>query len=700
MKKYSSFLNLMYAIFAAIFIVSCVHDDKYDEPNLENYQCQDLTANMTIAQVKALHGSTTYVFPEVNPNDPTSEKILEGYVSSSDETGNIYKTIYIQDSPTNPTHGFTLSVDAVSTYTKFPQGTKLYIKLNGLAIGTYGGLVQLGVKDGAATGADAVSRIPESLVSKHIFRSCAEKVTMVPKVLKISEFAANQNLLGALIQIDDVEFTKRALCNTFAPDGTSVDRQIGAEGYNPANGNYTRVAVVRNSGFASFANEILPSGNGKFVGIFSKFNSKYQMYINRLADLEMTNFPRLDGLTESPCELNASQLTVKTVADVKALYTGTLTPIAGDFLLKAKVTANDETGNLFKYVYVEDATGGLRVNINKQDLFLDNRFKVGKEVHIKLKDMYVGSVNGEIQLGGLFNGNVGQVAEADIYKHFFDSKLPITQVVPTEKTIPQLTSADVGRWIKIRDVQFIDSELGKAYAPGGNTNRTLEDCSGNTIILRTSSFASFASNDIDGGKGDIYAILSVFNGTYQLWIPKQVHADFDNPRCDGTIYTPLPVIYSEAFASGGIGADWTAVSVTGSQVWNTSNQGNGSNYYAIMNGFSGGPKLNEDWLISKAISLVGKTKATVSFTSDVRDSGNPLEVYATESYTGDPATTVWVPLTANLDTNINAFGDWVGSGDLNLNAFLGKNVRIAFKYTSTTAAAATWEVDDFKVRAQ
>jgi hypothetical protein len=37
--------------------------------------------------------------------------------------------------------------------------------------------------------------------------------------------------------------------------------------------------------------------------------------------------------------------------------------------------------------------------------------------------------------------------------------------------------------------------------------------------------------------------------------------------------------------------------------------------------------------------------------------------------------------------------------NVNLSAFLGKNVRIAFKYTSTTSAA-TWEVDDFKIKGQ
>ena len=37
--------------------------------------------------------------------------------------------------------------------------------------------------------------------------------------------------------------------------------------------------VVRNSGYASFAADQLPSGNGTFIGILSKFNSDYQFLL-------------------------------------------------------------------------------------------------------------------------------------------------------------------------------------------------------------------------------------------------------------------------------------------------------------------------------------------------------------------------------------------------------------------------------------
>jgi hypothetical protein len=687
MKKYNSFFKILLLAFTALFFTGCVHDDKYEAPSSSGYQCADLVATLTIAQVKALHGSTRYVFPD------NSTDVMEGYVSSTDETGNIYKTIYIQDSPTNPTQGFTISVDAVSTYTKFPQGSKVYIKLKGLALGTYGGLVQLGIQDAKAiaTGTDAVSRIPEKMLPTSVFRSCTIRANIVPKVLTIATMSSNTALLGALIQLNDVEFTKLALCSNYAPDGLTVDRPIG-EGWNTGTSTYTSTAIVRNSGYASFANQLVPAGNGKFIGIFSKFNSTNQLYINKVADLaDMTHFPRKDGITSNPCVLDQTNLTVKTVAEVKQLISGTLTQITGDYLLKAKVTANDETGNLYKYIYIEDATGGIRVNINKLNLYQDARFRVGKDVYIKLKGLYIGDVNGELQLGQPFGAIVGQLDEAAVYKTFFDSNMPITPVVATERTITQLTTADVGRWVKIKDVQFIDGDLGKTYAPGAVTNRTLQDCSGKTVILRTSNFANFSGVEVDGGKGDLYAIVSIFNGTYQLWIPKLINANFNNPRCDGTVPQVFTPIFEDGFDTL---ANWTAVSVSGAQVWTTTTFGN-----PRPSAYMDGARLaNEDWLISKKISITGFNDAFVTFETDGRYTGNPLEIYITENYTGSPSTTTWTKLNAGFDSDLNAFAGFVSSGRVSLKSYLNKNVVFAFKYTSVAGASTTWEVDNFAVK--
>ena len=213
--------------------------------------------------------------------------------------------------------------------------------------------------------ANVFGRIPEKMVPTNIVKSCTEKAAIIPKVMTLAEVKpANDALVGALIQINNAEFHANTLCLQYAPDGTSADRGLTDPTHTAAT-----TKVARNSGYATFATKTLPSGNGKFVGILSKFRTTYQFYIVRDTDLEM-NGPRLDKKV-APCaaDPNASILTV---AQAKALYKSATNPtlIKDNATLTAKVTANDQTGNLFKYLYVEDATGGIRININMTDLCL------------------------------------------------------------------------------------------------------------------------------------------------------------------------------------------------------------------------------------------------------------------------------------------------------------------------------------------
>jgi len=418
MKKYFSIIRI-FILSLTVFLTSCVQDDVYSTPDLQG-KCQDLTPTKTIAEVKA-----AFALASTNNVTITEDIIIEGYVSSSDESGNVYKTIYLQDAPENPTQGLVVSVDAVSTYTSYPQGSKVYVKLKGLAMGTYGGVKQLGYMDNGT-----FDRIPEKMVPTSILKSCSAKATITPKVMTLADMKTDKDqYIGCLIKVENAEFDAKVLCSTYAPDGYTVDRQIN----DPTTTATTR--VVRNSGYASFANQKLPSGKGDFIGILSKYNSTYQLFINNVSDLsDMTHFPRKDAITADPCSIDATA-TAKTVADVKKLFTGSNYLIPDNIYIKGKVTANDETGNLYRYIYIEDATGGIRININKANtIYQDYRFKVGKNLIVKLKDLYIGKYNGEFQIGTLSGSTLGFIAEADIYKYLFDSNEPATSVTATEKT--------------------------------------------------------------------------------------------------------------------------------------------------------------------------------------------------------------------------------------------------------------------------
>ena len=685
MKKYFSIIRV-FIITLVVFLTGCVHDDEYASPDLNNNQCAN-DSYFTDPKNEFVKWTLLDLKNKAQNQPFTENAYVEGYVASSDESGNIYKYLYIQDSPSNPTQGLVVSANAVSLYARYPQGFKVYIKLKGLAMGTYGGIKQLGYYDATTS---TFGRIPEKLVFSSVVRSCTEKATMVPKEMTLASMGtANDQYLGCLIKVPNAEFDAKVLCSIYAPDGFTVDRQLN----DPTMSSTSR--IVRNSGFASFASQTLPSGKGDFIGIFSKYVTNsgivtYQLYINKVSDLSgMKNFPRKDGITADPCSFDTTTATLKSIADVKKLSTGSNVLISDNIYVKAKITANDETNNIYRFVYIEDGTGGIRVNINKaRTIYQDSRFKVGKTLIVKLKDLYVGKYNGEFQIGTLNGSSLGFIAEADVYKYLFDSNEGISTVTPTEIKISDITPDDVGKWVKIKNVQFADSELGNTYSG----NRTLVDCSGNKIIVRTNTQASFANAMLDSGKGDIYAVVSVFNGTYQLIVPFQYNADFEAQRCDGT----LPIyenIYSDGFTNL---ANWSTVNVLGTQTWATTTYGNP----APSAYFDGNRSPNEDWLISKkwAIPGNGYQKVYFSFETDGNYQGNPLEVYVTDNYTGDVNTTNWTKANANLDTDLAGFNGFVNSGLVDVSAFKGKDLIVAFKYTSVQGASTRWEVDNFAVK--
>ena len=109
---------------------------------------------------------------------------------------------------------------------------------------------------------------------------------------------------------------------------------------------------------------------------------------------------------------------------------------------------------------------------------------------------------------------------------------------------------------------------------------------------------------------------------------------------------------------------------------------------------------NEDWLISKPITLAGYKNYYLSFETDGRASvqSDQLEVYVTDNYTGSLDPKNWTKLNPTLDPDMSKFAPFVNSGKLDISNFAGKNVVVAFKYTSTDTASATWELDNVKVR--
>lgn len=146
---------------------------------------------------------------------------------------------------------------------------------------------------------------------------------------------------------------------------------------------------------------------------------------------------------------------------------------------------------------------------------------------------------------------------------------------------------------------------------------------------------------------------------------------------------------------------FTAVNVTGTQVWSHSAQ-----YGAVCSGFASGQSFaNEDWLISAPMDLTQMNNVKLNF-SHTRGNAAVMNIgvaqgwykaYATANYTGSTATTTWVELTG-LNQNVPNAWTYISSGALEIPAAAkSATTRIAFRYESAAGQSATWEIKNVKV---
>jgi hypothetical protein len=155
--------------------------------------------------------------------------------------------------------------------------------------------------------------------------------------------------------------------------------------------------------------------------------------------------------------------------------------------------------------------------------------------------------------------------------------------------------------------------------------------------------------------------------------------------------------FSETFETG-IGT-FTTQSVSGDQVWAFDAVGK----YMKVSGYISATQTNvanEDWLISPEIDLKDVTAAKLTFDYVTRYFANlstEATVWVSENYVdGLPATASWTQLTTPAFKNASSW-DLVSSGEISLTAYVGKKIKVAFKYVSTDAKAGTWEVKNFLV---
>lgn len=226
-----------------------------------------------------------------------------------------------------------------------------------------------------------------------------------------------------------------------------------------------------------------------------------------------------------------------TIAQLKALHDGfDITDITDDVIIEAVVTTNDEAGNFYKEIYVQDATGGIKIGLDFTEIY--NDYQEGRKLFIKCQNLKIDEFSGIYSLGPAVgdNGLLVRMPKVIADEHIFPGELNHF-VTPNVVTINEIDGDVLGTLVTLENVQFIDGELGGTYADADNQttlNRNLMDCNGNTIIMRNSGFASFAGVSLPTGNGSVTGIANQFFDDKQMFISDTDDVNMTAERCDGS----------------------------------------------------------------------------------------------------------------------------------------------------------------------
>ena len=364
---------------------------------------------------------------------------------------------------------------------------------------------------------------------------------------------------------------------------------------------------------------------------------------------------------------------VYTISEILALEPGTV--FNEDASVYGIITADEVSGNLYKAAFMQDRATGAAI-----ELYLNavSGVRIGDSVRIYLKDVTYAMYNNLPQLSNF---------EADGHIVILANNKPIQ---PALATIDEITQGKyLAGLVRLENVKF--TEQNTFADPTTYGNRTLIDPMNpsSNVIVRTSNYANFANDSLPQGVGNLTAIATVYNSTWQLIIRSARELEFDGYVPGGANDLPYCEFFASSFGS------YTTYDVKGAQHWEIDYS------TAKMTGYENSTNNeNEDWLISAKFSLenVSSASMTVSYIARYFNNVNEdVTVWVSSDYTsGDPNSANWEQIPASWveGSNWNDFA----TTTLDLSQFLGKKVCVAVKYLSNDTKAGTIEVQSICIQ--
>ncbi|MGI9547284.1 MAG: DUF5689 domain-containing protein, partial [Flavobacteriaceae bacterium] len=149
---------------------------------------------------------------------------------------------------------------------------------------------------------------------------------------------------------------------------------------------------------------------------------------------------------------------------------------------------------------------------------------------------YFSESNGVYKLGGAINSfgslAIGRLPTLLIDDHIYRSCDEMTFLAPKPIALDSINESHINTLIEIRNVEFATEELGLTFAVASvESERTITDCSGQTMVLLNSGYSSFQSENLPEGNGSVKGVLLKKGKNYNLKIRGTDDINFIEERC-------------------------------------------------------------------------------------------------------------------------------------------------------------------------
>lgn len=276
----------LFLIFTAL-LAGCV-DNNEDEPPVVLFQPDNI---VPVSDIKDLYaGQMALNYTLRNPVEITETWAIKGIVTASDKKdGNLYKEAFVQDA----SGGIRLVFDSTSG---LYIGDSVIVNLKGCYIGDYGDFWQVGSVPYHDDSGNI--RVSGMNMDKQVLKISVNNPTW-PDTITVAQ-AKSLTYLGKLVTLKDVQFTDVAVNKTYGDVESDPPQSLNWDLMDCSNSKI----IVRTSGYAAFAGNIIPETNGTMTGIITRFSSDYQFIIRDFSEVKLTNERCMPGVPDlgSPVE--------------------------------------------------------------------------------------------------------------------------------------------------------------------------------------------------------------------------------------------------------------------------------------------------------------------------------------------------------------------------------------------------------------